>query len=501
MPKPRHENFPCREQEMNKSLPMRTEKDFIGEKKLDDNVLYGIHSLRAIENFPDRTSFHFEWFRAMALTKKACYLTAAGFFSEAAKQYDSGKMKIRVVSAEKLDALSAAADECADGKHFGDFLVPAISGGAGTSINMNMNEIIANRALQIIGHKPGDYEFIDPIEDANIFQSTNDVVPTALRVAAMQLLLDLEDGINELRKAMEELEKRHRNILRIAYTQMQEAVPSTYGRLFSSYSDALSRDWWRVSKCLERIKVVNLGGSAIGTSITVPRYFVAEVVPRLQLLTGMPVTRGENLSDATSNLDPFVEVHGIIKAHAVNMEKMVSDLRLLASDIHGTRSLTIPGKQTGSSIMPGKVNPVIPEFVISCSHRVYSNDQLIAGLSAQGCLELNAYLPVIGHALLESLKLLIAAGRSVLLHLLQGLEIDSDTSEMKVLASPAVTTALLPVIGYKKAAEMAAYMKDSGLDIYEANEKLGFVDPAKLKEILNAENLVQGGYRLKDIEE
>lgn len=480
---------------------MRKEKDFIGEKELDDNALYGIHSIRARENFPDNTPFHIEWYKGMALTKRACYLTAAGFFSEAAKQYNPDNMKVRVVSAEKLDALAAAADECAAGKHFGDFLVPAISGGAGTSINMNMNEIIANRALQILGRKPGDYDIIDPVEDANIFQSTNDVVPTALRVAAMKLLLELEEGINELRKAMEELEKRHRNTLRIAYTQMQEAVPSTYGRLFSSYSDALSRDWWRISKCLERIKVINLGGSAIGTSITVPRYFVAEVVPCLQQLTGMPVTRGENLSDATSNLDPFVEVHGIIKAHAVNMEKMVSDLRLLASDIHGSRSLTIPKKQTGSSIMPGKVNPVIPEFVISCSHRVYSNDQLIAGLSAQGCLELNAYLPVIGHALLESLKMLIAADRSVVMHLLHGLEIESGTSEASVLSSPAITTALLPFIGYKKAAELSACMRDEGLNIYEANEKLGFVDPAKLKEILKAENLVQGGYRLKDLEE
>ena len=200
---------------------------------------------------------------------------------------------------------------------------------------------------------------------------------------------------------------------------MQEAVPSTFGRLFSSYSDALSRDWWRVSKCLERIKVVNLGGSAIGTSVAVPKYFVSEVVARLQQLSGLPVTRGENLSDATSNLDPFVEVHGILKAHAVNLEKMVSDLRLLASDVYGTHSLTIPKKQVGSSIMPGKVNPVIPEYVISCAHRVYSNDQLIAGLSAQGCLELNAYLPVIGHAMLESLKLLISADNTAAAHLLQ----------------------------------------------------------------------------------
>lgn len=479
---------------------MRKEQDFIGIKELDDNALYGIHSLRARDNFPDLTPFQIDWYMAMAITKRACYLTAASFFSEAAKQYDLETMHLRVVSPESLDALASAAAECAEGKHFEYFLVPALSGGAGTSINMNMNEIIANRALQLTGHKPGDYSLTDPIEDANIFQSTNDVVPTALRVAAMKLLMELENAINELRKVMEELEKRYRNTLRIAYTQMQEAVPSTFGRLFSSYSDALSRDWWRVSKCLERIKVVNLGGSAIGTSITVPKYFVSEVVPMLQQLTGLPVTRGENLSDATSNLDTFVEVHGIIKAHAVTMEKMVSDLRLLASDIHGNHSITIPKKQTGSSIMPGKVNPVIPEFVISCAHKVYSNDQLIAGLSAQGCLELNAYLPVIGHALLESLKLLISSDNSALNHLLRDLEIDSGRSEAGVMSSPAVTTALLPFIGYKKAAEMAALMKDSGMSILEANEKMNYIDPDKLKEILKPENLVQGGYRLKDLE-
>jgi aspartate ammonia-lyase len=255
-----------------------------------------------------------------------------------------------------------------------------------------------------------------------------------------------------------------------------------------------------VSKCLERIKVVNLGGSAIGTSITVPKYFVAEVVPRLQQLSGLPVTRGENLSDATSNLDPLVEVHAIIKAHAVTMEKIAGDLRLLASDINSIHSLRIPKKQTGSSIMPGKVNPVIPEYVISSAHRVYSNDQLITGLSAQGCLELNAYLPVIGHALLESLKLLINADRSAANHLMGGLEIDTGISEDAVLGSPSVATALLPFIGYKNAAAIAELMRTEKLNITEANERLGFLDSDRLKEILKPENLVQGGYRLKDIE-
>ncbi|MDX9728555.1 MAG: lyase family protein [Bacteroidales bacterium] len=486
---------------MKNDIAMRREKDFIGEKELDENALYGIHSVRARENFPDEGRFSEEWYRAMAVTKRACYLATASFFAEAAQQYDLKSLNIRVVTAEKLDALSAAADECTAGKHFEHFIVPAISGGAGTSINMNMNEIITNRALQILGRNPGEYDLIDPIEDANIFQSTNDVVPTALRVAAMNLLLELEESINELRKRAEELEERYRSVLRIGYTQMQEAVPTTYGRLFSSYSDALSRDWWRVSKCLERIKVVNLGGSAVGTSITVPRFFVAEVVTRLQQLTGLPVTRGENLSDATSNLDPLVEVHGIIKTHAVTMEKMAGDLRMLASDIHDRRTLSIPARQAGSSVMPGKVNPVIPEFVISCSHRVYSNDQLVSSLSAQGCLELNAYLPLIGHTLLESIKTLIAADHSMAENMLSGLEIEAGEAEKQVMSSPAVTTALLPFIGYKKATAMAGMMKEERLTIFEANEKLGYVNPDKLTEILKPENLVQGGYRLKDIEE
>lgn len=480
---------------------VRREKDFIGEKELDETVLYGIHSLRARENFPDEGRFHAEWYRAMAVTKQACYLTAASFFAEAAKQYDLSRLNIRVVTAEKLGALSAAAEECAEGKHFEHFIVPAVSGGAGTSINMNINEIIANRALQIMGSKPGEYDVIDPIEDANIFQSTNDVVPTALRVAAMHLLAELENTVNGLRKGAEGLEQKYRTTLRLAYTQMQEAVPSTFGRLFSSYSDALSRDWWRVSKCLERIKVVNLGGSATGTSVAVPKFFVAEVVSKLQQLTGLPVTRGENLSDATSNLDPLVEVHGIIKAHAVTLEKMAGDLRMLASDLHGKKSLSIPARQAGSSIMPGKVNPVIPEFVISCSHRVYGNDQLISSLAAQGCLELNAYLPVIGHALLESLKSLIAAGRTMAQNMLSGIEIEGGAAEEQVFYSPSITTLLLPFIGYNRASTLARLMKEERLSISEANKKLGFIKPEKLIQILKPENLVQGGYRLKDIEQ
>jgi aspartate ammonia-lyase len=298
---------------------------------------------------------------------------------------------------------------------------------------------------------------------------------------------------------VEEQENAHRNDLRIGYTQMQEAVPSSFGKLFSTYSESLSRDWWRVSKCFERIKLVNLGGSAIGTGLAVPRFFIMEATGHLQKLTGLPVARSENMADATSNLDSFVEVHATLKAHAVNLEKMASDLRLLASDISSEKEILIPQKQAGSSIMPGKINPVIPEFVISAGHRIYANDQLITSLCAQGCLELNAYLPVIGCALIESIKLLIAADTTINANLIKELTVNAKTGEEKLFRSPAITTALVPFIGYNKASEMAKKMKSEGIDIFAANNRLHFLSIEKLKKILKPENLLKLGYTLDDL--
>jgi aspartate ammonia-lyase len=478
---------------------MRTEKDFLGEMLLPADALYGVHSLRAKENFPDKSAFPLEWYQAMAIVKRACYMTAKEFYKKTKERFDTDLMNVKLIDESLLDILIESAAECEESLHSEHFIVPAISGGAGTSINMNMNEILTNLSLQKLGHKPGDYSFIDPIEHANIFQSTNDIVPTALRIAIMKLLNNLEESVNHSRVSIENIEKKYRDRLRMGYTQMQEAVPTTFGRLFSSYSDALSRDWWRISKCHERIKVVNLGGSAIGTSITLPRYFVTEVVRTLQQITGLPVTHGENLVDATNNLDPFVEVHGMLKAHAVNLEKMVNDLRLLSSDIFCVPEIEIPQKQAGSSIMPGKVNPVIPEFVISSVHRVYSNDSLITSLCAQGCLELNAYLPVIGSAFLESINLLIACNQTINSNLLKDLTINAETAESKVFKSPAITTALIPYIGYNKATEVAKYMKQNKKDIYKVNEDLKFIQESKLREILKPENLVRGGFSVKDL--
>ncbi|WP_421918140.1 lyase family protein [Marinifilum sp.] len=477
---------------------MRIESDFIGERQIPKNALWGIHSLRAKENFPDNTAFHKEWYMAIGIVKQACYKTYLGFLTGINSKFPDQEFPFQLLDKNLLEELDEVASEINLGEHFEHFIVPAIQGGAGTSMNMNVNEIIANRALQKAGENCGDYKKIDPFEHANVFQSTNDVIPTSLKVTAIRLLQKLEESINNLRLQVENTESKYRNVLRIGYTQMQAAVPSSYDKLFSTYNNALSRDWWRVSKCFERIKEVNLGGGAIGTGLSIPRFFIMEVVPNLRRLTGLPITRSENLSDATANQDGFVEVHATLKAHAVNLEKMAADLRLLASDLFKNREVQLPKMQVGSSIMPGKVNPVIPEFVISSAHKVYANDILISNLSGQGCLELNAYLPSIGHALLDSIKLLIAANHALAQNLFKELLIESGLTEENVINNPSVATALSPYIGYHQAAKLAKEMKNKNISIVEANQILNVIEPSKLKSLIEPEELLKLGYRIGD---
>jgi len=478
---------------------MRIETDFIGSKEINDSALYGIHSVRAEENFPNRQRFNIHWYQSIGIVKLSVYKTYQKYKSALLGKYDITALPYKLIDDDVIEALIKAANEVSQGLHYDDFIVPAITGGAGTSQNMNVNEIITNRALIFLGHKPGEYEYVHPIEHANIYQSTNDVIPTALKVALMLLLKNLENSINQSRHQVEALETKYRSNLRIAYTQMQAAVPSTYGRLFGAYNEALSRDWWRVSKCFERTKQINLGGSAVGTGLTVPRYFIMETINELRALTDLPMSRSENLTDTTQNLDSYVEVSAILKSHAVNLEKICGDLRLLASDIIREPEVKIPQKQAGSSIMPGKVNPVICEFAICSAHKVYANDSIISSLSALGCLDLNAYLPSIGDAILESIELLIASNLTLTNNLFNDIQINTELSLKRLIASPSISTALLPYIGYEKAGLLAKEMKESNLDIYEANKKLKLITDSKLSEILKPENLIKEGFSIKDI--
>jgi aspartate ammonia-lyase len=479
---------------------MRREKDFLGEVSLPEDALHGIHSFRARENFPNDRPFPPAWYRAMGKVKQACYQSIRSFRDALEKEHPDLLDHLSLPEASVLEALEESAREMGDGRHQEHFIVPAVQGGAGTSIHMNVNEILANRALQLCGKQPGTYRVIDPIESANLYQSTNDVVPTALSLACMEKLNGLEKAINQSRRELERLEDRGRNSLRLAYTQMQEAVPSTFGLLFSAYNDALSRDWWRVSKAFERIKVVNLGGGATGTAVAVPRYYLMEVVGRLKRLSGLPIAQGENLSDATSNLDKWVEVHAILKAHAVNLEKMASDLRLLSSAA-GSGELALPEQQVGSSIMPGKVNPVIPEFIISAAHQVYANDHLVTSLCAQGQLELNAYLPQIGVAMLESLDLLLSMNTSLRIKALEGLSVNEEVAKQRLFKSAAVCTALSPLVGYHQATLLARTMKERGWDVFDANEHLGMLPREQLEKLLQPGRLLQKGFTVKDIRE
>ena len=476
----------------------RTEKDTLGEKQIPADALYGIHSVRAKDNFPGNTLFPVEWYKAVGITKVACYITYMKF-RDAGIEKLGKDFPFKIISDDILKPLIEAAGKVAEGSHFDHFIVPAVQGGAGTSINMNINEVISNSALQKSGYKCGEYNYIDPLEHANIYQSTNDVIPTALTVAVMKLLHSLEEQINILRQQVEKFEKANREKLRPGYTQMQEAVPSSFGLLLSTYNEALSRDWWRVSKCSERIKQVNLGGGAIGTGLSIPRFFIMEVVPELRNLTGLALAHSENLSDATSNLDKWVEIHATLKAHAVNLEKMSSDLRLLASDLVGEKFISLPDRQVGSSIMPGKINPVIPEFVISAAHKIYSNDVLVSSLSGQGALELNAYLPVIGCAVIESINLLISCDNTLLNNLFTGLTINEASGYEALINSPSITTALIPHVGYHKAAEIASFMKEKSINIFEANSIMKVLDDTKIKTILQPGSLLKLGFSLDDI--
>lgn len=478
---------------------MRTEKDFLGEVNIPASALYGIHAARAADNFPNKDPFHLEWYEATAKVKLACYETVLKFRQAVDKEHPDLLQQLALPGEKELKALIAAAREACIGEHFSHFIIPAVQGGAGTSINMNVNEIITNRALQLIGKLPGDYAVLDPVEAANIYQSTNDVIPTALTIAVMELLKKLEAEVNATRLQTEGLEGRYRNSLRLCYTQLQEAVPGTYGQFFSNFSDALSRDWWRVSKASERIKQVNIGGGATGTGSSLPRFYIMEVGNQLRRITGLPLAQGENLADITSNLDSLVEVHAILKAHAVNMEKIASDLRLLAAGVRGEKEVILPERQSGSSIMPGKVNPVIPEYVISSAHQVYANDQLITGLAGQGQLDLNAYLPSIGHALISSLKLLISMNIAFSRYLLQDLEINEALAASRLFRSPAVTTALSPLIGYNRAGELARVMKKEEIDIFAANEQLSLLPAGQLKKIMQPEYLLKRGFSVRDM--
>lgn len=466
---------------------MRQDSDALGVKPLPEGALYGIHTLRAVENFPISGYGLFpEFLRAYAMVKAACALA----------NQETGHL-----DPLRAEAIVAACREIAEGRHDGQFPVDPFQGGAGTSTNMNVNEVVANRALQLLGRAPGDAAFLSPLGHVNLHQSTNDTYPTALKVAALWLLKDLEAATARLQEAFQEKEAAFAHVVKVGRTELMDAVPMTLGMTFGAFAEALSRDRWRIFKCRERIKQVGLGGTAIGTGLGAPREFIFRAAEHLRNLTGLPVSRAENLVDATANIDCLVEVSGILSAFAANLLKIASDLRLLASGPStGLGEITLPALQAGSSIMPGKVNPVVPECVGQVALRVMANHQAVTLAAGLGQLEINQYLPLVAHALLESLRLLRQAASVFAEKCVAGIVANEDRCATLVAASPALATVLVPALGYETVAGLLAEAREAGVPLAEHLSRRGILDAKAAADLLSPRRMRKLGHEPGDLE-
>lgn len=426
---------------------MRTEHDYLGEIEIPKDSYIGVHTARAVENFSvSGYKIDEDFIKAYGLVKLACAKTI-----EAVEKGKRKEERENCSSPFTLHSLLIkACEELAEGKLSDYIVVDSLQGGAGTSLNMNVNEVIANRALELAGFQKGDYDKISPLNDVNKYQSTNDTYPTALKIAAIFKLRKLEQAVIELLEAFQAKEKEFASLVKIGRTQLQEAVLTTLGKEFSAYAESISRDRWRIYKCEERLRVVNIGGTAIGTGIGAPKKYIFKVIEELRDLTGIGLARAENLVENTQNADVFAEVSGILKAHATNLIKIANDLRLMS----GLKEIKLPAMQAGSSIMPGKINPVIPEMVAQVGLKVLGNDSIISHACALGQLELNQNMPLIAFSLLESLNLLINACRLFTSKCVKGIEANKEIIEQELLSSTAILTALLPKFGYDRLCEI-----------------------------------------------
>lgn len=457
-----------------KDAPVRTEHDLLGDREVPRGAYYGVHTVRAVENFAVsgvRISHLRELIIAMAAVKQAAAMA---------------NRDLGLLEPAKAAAIIAACEEIRAGKLREQFVVDIIQGGAGTSTNMNVNEVLANRALQLLGRPLGDYATVSPHDDLNLHQSTNDTFPTALRVAALTLLRDLEREAVALQEAFQQKEKQFADVVKVGRTQLQDAALLTLGREMSAYAEALNRDRWRLYKCQERLRVVNLGGTAIGTGLGAPREYIFRVVDELRAITGLPLARAENLVEATQNADVLVEVSGILKACATNLLKIASDLRLLASGPEaGLGEIRLPARQAGSSIMPGKVNPVIPEAASQAAMMVMACDQAVAHACSAGNLELNPFLPLVADALLNSLELLTNACSILRRNCVEGLDAGADRCRQHVESSTATLTALVETLGYEVAQEVARQARQGGSTVRQVVLERGLLTEQQFEELVS----------------
>ncbi len=472
--------------EKNEKNDYRVEKDSIGAKDVPENVYYGVQSLRAAENFHiTGLTMHPEFINSLAYIKKAAAITNC----------EAGLLDKKIAA-----AIVKACDEIIDGRLHDYFIVDPIQGGAGTSMNMNANEVIANRAIDILGGTKGDYSLVHPNDHVNYSQSTNDVIPTAGKMTALRLLKNLKAELFKLHEALIAKAKEFDHVIKMGRTQMQDAVPIRLGQEFQAYADAIMRDVRRMDKAMDEMRSLNMGGTAVGTGINADELYLKRIVPNLSEISDMEFVQAFDLIDATQNLDPFVSVSGAVKACAVTLSKMANDLRLMSSGPRaGFGEINLPAKQNGSSIMPGKVNPVIPEVVNQVAFYVIGNDMTITMAAEGGQLELNAFEPIIFYCLFQSIDTLAYAVQTFVDNCITGITANEERCRYLVESSVGVITAISPHVGYQKAADIAKKALRTGESIRSLILKEGLLTEQELDEILDPIQMTEPGISGKEL--
>ncbi len=451
---------------------MRLESDSIGEMEVPGEAYYGVQALRANENFPiTGNSLNPDFIKNMARIKRAAAIT----------NMRAGRLKPEIAN-----AIESACNEVVCGMFASEFIVDGIQGGAGTSANMNMNEVIANRAIEMLCGKKGDYSIVHPNDHVNMAQSTNDVIPTAGKLTVLDLLKKLEKSLKKLDSALYKKADEFDGVIKIGRTQLEDAVPMRLGQSFHAYATMIERDIDRIAKAKKEMYTVNMGATAIGTGINTSEYYFDHIVPTLAKVSGYPLVQADDLFDATENLDGFVRVSSCLKACAVNLSKMCNDLRILASGPKaGFGEITLPAMQNGSSIMPGKVNPVIPEVVSQVAFHIIGHDVTITMAAEAGQMELNAFEPVVFYNLFDSITTLTHAVDTLTDNCIIGITANEERCQKLLDASVGITTALCPYIGYKKAASLAKESLRTGVPVKKLVLKHGLMKEKQLDIVLD----------------
>ena len=466
--------------EVKEQQNVRIEKDFLGTKEVPNEAYYGIQTLRAVENFPiTGYRVHEELIKALAIVKKAAALA---------------NMDVKRLYEGLGNVIIKASDEIIDGKRNDEFIVDPIQGGAGTSMNMNINEMIANRALEFLGHEKGSYVHLSPNSHVNMSQSTNDVFPTAIHIATLNLLEKLLKTMSEMQSVFQEKAQQFDHIIKMGRTHLQDAVPIRLGQEFEAYSRVLERDIKRIEQTREHLYEVNMGATAVGTGLNADPQYIENVVRHLAHISELPLRDANHLVDATQNTDAYTEVSATLKVCMINMSKIANDIRLMASGPRaGLAELLLPARQPGSSIMPGKVNPVMPEMINQVAFQVIGNDHTICLASEAGQLELNVMEPVLVFNLLQSISIMNNAFHVFTEHCLRGIEANEGRLKEYVEKSVGIITAVNPHIGYEVAARIAREAILNGKSVRELCLQYDVLTEEELELILNPYEMTNPG--------